>query len=277
MPTIVKTFRFTDGLCDVKLDYQDYGTFRDRVVRQLLYRVGPRRASFYFHHDTHVHGHRVVTSKLLGHFERGVFGVKEARREAEKIAGRLASVGPESKQRLDEAFAEHVARLRRTRSPKWAEIVQGIGRNHILPKFGRWRLDKLARSPRVIREWHQALTRDAGPVAANHAAKVLRAAYMGAAREDTSLPRDRHPCTSVEYNVEEPRQVGITDWRGWRKAWDKIPNPTRKAYHLFALLCGARPGEAARVRWDGLNAKRRTLTIKKSKSGLDVTIPSSRA
>jgi integrase len=117
------------------------------------------------------------------------------------------------------------------------------------------------------------LTKDAGPVAANHAAKTLRAAYMGAAREDTSLPRDRHPCTSVEYNVEEARQVGITDWKAWRKAWDKIPNPTRRAYHLFALLSGVRPGEGARVRWDGLSAKRRTLTIKKSKSGLDVTIP----
>jgi integrase len=117
------------------------------------------------------------------------------------------------------------------------------------------------------------LTRDAGPVAANHAAKALRAAYMSAAREDTSLPRDRHPCTSVEYNVEEPRQVGITDWKAWRKAWNKIPNPTRKAYHLFALLTGCRPGEAARVRWDGVKAKSRTLTIKKSKSGMDVTIP----
>jgi integrase len=96
---------------------------------------------------------------------------------------------------------------------------------------------------------------------------------LRAARTDTSLPRDRPPTTAVEWNEELPREVGIDDWRAWRAAWDKIENPTRKAYHLFALLTGARPGEAARLRVDALDAKRRTLTIKKSKTGINVTIP----
>jgi integrase len=110
-------------------------------------------------------------------------------------------------------------------------------------------------------------------VSANHCARIIRAAYLREAKENTSLPRDRHPCTSIEWNSEEPREVGISNWKEWRTAWGRINNPTRKAYHLFALLTGCRPGEAARVEWKGLSAKTRTLTIKKSKSGLDMTIP----
>jgi integrase len=249
------------------------GTYRDTKQPGLLYRVGVKRRAFYFLHDTTLNGSRVVTSRLVGRFDPTKFGVTHARKEAAKIAGRVASGRTESKQRFDEAFAEYVAKLKRTRSAKWAEIVEGIGDNHLKPKWKGWHLDKLAKSPKIVRKWHRELSDDVGPTAANHAARVLRATYRYAAKEDTSLPRDRHPCTSVEYNAEHPREVGIEDWKAWRVAWDAIDNPTRKAMHLFALLSGVRPGEGARLRCDAFNVSTRSLTIKKSKNKLDVTIP----
>jgi hypothetical protein len=67
-----------------------------------------------------------------------------------------------SKLRFDEAFDEYLAKLKRTRSPKWAEIVEGIGRNH-LSHWKGWRLDRLAKSPKIVREWHAKLALIVGP------------------------------------------------------------------------------------------------------------------
>lgn len=268
MPSISRTTLLTNAGCRTLA----LGTYRDTKQPGLLYRVGVKRRSFYFSHDTSLNGERIVTSRLLGHFNPVKFGVTHARKEAARIAGRVASGRVESKLRFDQAFDEYLAKLKRTRSPKWAEIVEGIGRNHLSCWKG-WRLDRLAKSPKIVREWHAKLAHDVGPAAADHAARILRATYRYAASEDTSLPRDRHPCTSVEFHEYVPRQFAIVDWHAWREQWSAIENETRKAYHLFALLSGCRPGEAARLRSDALNVKRRELTVKKSKSGLDVTIP----
>jgi integrase len=203
-----------------------------------------------------------------------VFGVREARRAAESIAGRVAHGRVESKQTFGDAFKEYVAKQKRRNSAKWVENVEGIGRNH-LAQWMDWRLDKLVKSPKLVREWHTELSKTVES-AANHAGRLLRAVYNNAAREDTSLPRDRHPCTSIEWNEELPREIGITDWSKWARAWRRVENPVRKAYHLFALLTGCRPGELARIRWDGFNAKARTFTIKKTKNKLNLTIPLSR-
>ncbi len=273
MPTIKSTVNLTDK----SIMRLAVGTHRDKLVRNLLLRAaksGPR--AFYFYDERMVKRKRIVTHRLLGH--RPPMLVKEARRLCIIQLGQLAAgvfePGKRQATKFGDALDKYIAYLR-AKSPtsRWPMLVEGYARNHLRPRWGDTRLIDMARNPDDVAEWHRDLTKRKGPVAANHCARLIRAVYMRAARGNVSLPRDRHPCTTVDFNVEHSREIGITDWRAWRRAWDKIENPTRKAYHLFALLTGCRPGEAARVRWDGLDAKRRTLTIKKSKAGLDVTIP----
>ena len=273
MPTIKSTVNLTDkGVMRLAPGYH-----RDKLMSHLLVRVarlGVR--AFYFYDERMVRRKRIVTHRLLGH--RPPMEVREARRQCFIILGQLAAgvfePGKRQATKFGDALDKYIAYLK-SKSPtsRWPVIVEGYARNHLRPRWGDTRLIDMARSPDDVAEWHRDLTASKGPVAANHCARLIRAVYMRAARGNVSLPRDRHPCTTVDFNVEHSREIGITDWRAWSAAWRKIENPTRKAYHLFSLLSGCRPGEAARVRWDGLDAKRRTLTIKKSKAGLDVTIP----
>jgi integrase len=51
----------------------------------------------------------------------------------------------------------------------------------------------------------------------------------------------------------------------------------RRAYWLFVLLIGMRPGEAARLRWADVDCKKRTLTIRNAKGGADIVVPMSSA
>ncbi len=273
MPTI----RSTINLTDKNIMRLAVGTHRDKLVRNLLLRAaksGPR--AFYFYDERMVKRKRIVTFKLLGH--RPPMDVREARRQCFIILGQLAAghfePGKRKAAKFGDALDKYIAYLKaKSSTSRWPANVESLARNHLRPRWGDARLIEMAQAPDDVAAWHRQLTDSNGPVVANHCARLIRAVYMRAARGNVHLPRDRHPCTTVDFNREDPRQVAITDWRAWRSAWEKIENPTRKAYALFALLTGCRPGEAARVRWDGLDVKHRTLTIKRSKSGLDVTIP----
>jgi hypothetical protein len=44
-------------------------------------------------------------------------------------------------------------------------------------KWAKWSLAEMSVSPAAVRDWHIAVTKKSGPAAANHAARVLRAAY----------------------------------------------------------------------------------------------------
>jgi integrase len=113
-------------------------------------------------------------------------------------------------------------------------------------------------------------------VSANHAARVVRAAYRRAARLDRNLPPEL-PTSAVEFNPEKPSQKAL-DFKAfpkWLAAWRKIDSPIRRAYHLTALLIGPRPGELARLKWTDVKHNERNLVIGKAKAGEDIVIPMS--
>ena len=58
-------------------------------------------------------------------------------------------------------------------------------------------------------------------------------------------------------------------------AWSKIESPIHRAYHLLAILTGARPGELARLKWSDVRPRQRSLVIAHAKAGADIAVPMS--
>ena len=92
-----------------------------------------------------------------------------------------------------------------------------------------------------------------------------------------SLPQ-RDPCSAVEFNTETPAQkaMAFRDFPKWLKAWRAIEvgpkAPARKVYHLFCLLTGMRPGEAARIRWRDVKPALRVVEIPGAKASNTIQI-----
>jgi integrase len=267
------------------------GTFDDAEVKGLYLRSGPRSASFYFHSDKQVRGQRIVKRLKLGPH---TIGLTEARRLATIEAGDVASgrvvPGKNSAVKVGAAFDEYLAFLlrkaeRNGKPARWHKNATHLYRQLIEPKWQAWSLADLANSPAVVRDWHRTVTKNNGPISANHACRLIRAAYRYAAKLDVSLP-ERNPCSAVEWNSEEPAQTAMPfkEFPNWLKAWNALRNtlghnmpvrhfaPTRKEFHLFGLLTGARPGEIARLRWRDVKPSARFVEIPNAKASKTIQI-----
>ncbi len=66
-------------------------------------------------------------------------------------------------------------------------------------------LRSLVDEPRLARDEHAKVTKERGPCAADHGFRLLRAVYRHAAQLDTTLPRDRHPCSAVQWHGDKKR------------------------------------------------------------------------
>lgn len=283
MPTKNRPRNFTDAGVQALRDFDVRGTFHDIGVKGLRLRVGARRMSWVFFKENRIHGTRSATCKLLGHFPEMI--VADARKEALKIAGRIASdriePGKRAALKFDAALDQYLDHLRRKaeragKPDRWARNVEKLGKQLLRPKWGKWSLSEMSAAPAAVAQWHREVTVSAGPVSANHCCRVIRAAYRRAARLDRSLP-PHNPASAVEYNSETPSQKGLAfaGFPKWRDAWERIESPIRRAYHLTGLLTGARPGELARLKWSDVRPRQRSLVIAHAKAGADIAVPMS--
>ncbi|MGA8820538.1 MAG: tyrosine-type recombinase/integrase [Xanthobacteraceae bacterium] len=274
------------------IDFQGIGTFPDSQVHGLYLRAGPRKASFYFHSDKQVRGERRVRRVKLGEYP--AIGLIEARRLADIERGDIAAGkvarGKNSATKIGAAFDEYLAFLKRKaekakKDPRWHRNATYLYKQLIEPKWSAWSLCDLVNEPALLRDWHRKLTKDNGPVSANHALRLIRAAYKYAAKLDVTLP-ERNPCSAVEWNDEEPKQSAMPfkEFPAWLAAWNALRNtkdhnkpvrhfaPNRKEFHLFGLLTGARPGEIARLRWRDVKPSARCVEIPNAKASKTIRI-----
>lgn len=212
--------------------------------------------------------------------------VQAARKVALVFAGQIASGKPMPGLRdaatLDQALVEYDRHLReqskkRGKPATWAAVVASFARLHLSPTFGKWTLAELSAAPALVRDFHATVTKEAGPGAADHCCRILAALYRNMAKLDRSLP-PQSPCSAVRYNGYTPSTAGLTfdQFPAWRLAVEKLP-PIRQAYYRFCLLTGGRPGEVARIKWADVDARKRTITIRRSKKGHDIVVPLSSA
>jgi integrase len=250
----------------------------DSRVQGLYVRRGIKRVTWTFMAERRRHGKRVTICKRLGHHPG--MSVAAARREAASVAGKLAEglvpVGRRSETRFGEALAVYLDYLRakaeRAGKPaRWAANVDALART-VLDEWKAWPLSDLSASPGLVRDWHQRMTSERGPVSANHSAKIMRATYRYAAKLNRDLPAAL-PTSAVSFNREEPSQEVVSNLPAWWEQWQGMTDPVHQAFHLCNLLTGTRPGELARVRWTDVRPRRRTLVIAHAKAGYDIEIP----
>jgi len=129
----------------------------------------------------------------------------------------------------------------------------------------------------MARDKHRSITASRGKRAANVTMALLRAVHRYAARLDTSLSFDRHPCTAVEFHDEKPRQgaaIPANEMARWFEQLEalRVKSPIRASYHALCLRLGARPGELAVRQWSDVDFDRRIITFPETKTHL-VEIP----
>lgn len=139
-------------------------------------------------------------------------------------------------------------------------------------------LRHLVAHPAEARDEHARITKDGRPSKADHAFRLLRAIYLHAAELDTSLPRDRHPCTAVDWNGDNKREgaaIPAQQMPAWFRQLEALreESPVRAGFHALCLRLGLRPGELAKAEWSHVDWKRKAMAIPESKTvGFEVPL-----
>jgi integrase len=256
-------------------------TVWDSDVRGLRVRVGAHRLTWSFFREHRDHGTRKTTCKVLGHWPQ--MGTAAARKAALVKAGSIATgriePGMRAAVKFEAAFANYLDHLERKaakagKPARWRKNVDYLGKQLLLPRWGKWSLAEMSGRPDAVAAWHLDVTKENGPISANHCIRLIRAVYRRAARLDRTLPPGS-PTSAVEMNSEAPhgRGLAFADFPKWADAWRAIENPVHRAYHLCGLLTGCRPGELAQLRWQDVRPRERALVISAAKANNDIHVP----
>lgn len=227
-----------------------------------------------------------VRRMTLGRY--GVLTVEQARKEAQKILGKIASgIDPIAEKRSNAMNAQ-------TLKDAWQDYLET--RKSLKPKtvydysqilnvaFPDW-LNKplLAITKDKISKRHTELGEERGQAYANFAMRLLRALFNFAAGkyEDsrgqsliTENPVKRLSQTKAWYRVER-RQTFIKshELAAWYSGVMQLQNVTLRDYLLLILFTGLRRQEAAKLKWQHIDFKAKTLTIFNTKNHNDHTLP----
>lgn len=266
----------------------------DQWVRQLPH---PGSGETVFQ-DPQISGHRLVVLKTRKVFEvqrdrplrfgpRKTFkvqtgdalttAVEEARAKAIIILGQIAkglNPHPVSKQpvatTLGSAWAEF--KNRDDLGPRTRKTYEHSYKC-CLQQWENETLANLAANPVRARDEHRAITEERGRRTANVAMALLRSIHRHAAKLDTSLSFERHPCTAVAFHDEKPRQnaaIPTERMLAWFTQLEKLraQSPLRAIFQILNLRLGTRPGELAARKWSDVDWDRRVLTLPETKTGL---------
>jgi integrase len=254
---------------------------RDDKVAAFQIRIGRFTKTYRVETERSVNGRRQAISRALG--THPTMKASEARAAAMTILGQRKDLGPGKRKAttLETAAADHFAALTRNsladgKDGRWSKESARSYRLH-LSHWAKRSLASLSDAPDEVAKWFDKVTDRAGPSAANHAARVLKAIYIRAQRLNRHLPA-MPPTSGIErYNAEEARDSAIPFdqfpiWAAQVQAIEAT-NKLRAAYHRTLIYTGMRPSEGAKLRWRSVDPKKRTITVKRSKTGKDITIP----
>lgn len=214
--------------------------------------------------------------------------VEMARNEAQKLLGQIATgIDPLAEKRasrmrqvtLDEVFADYVKARKSLKQKTLYDYSRVIN-----IAFAKWR-DKplISITKDKTAKQHEYLGKEHGEAYANLAMRVLRALFNFAAGqyEDaqgktliTENPVNRLSQTRAWYRVER-RQTFIRPYELalWHHGVQQLTNSTLRDYLFLILFTGLRRQEAAKLKWEQIDLKARTLTIKDTKNHQSHTLP----
>jgi integrase len=222
----------------------------------------------------------------LGKF--GALTAEQARKEAQKIIGQIASGGdPIADKRADkmrgvtlnEVFNDYIQvrkTLKQTTLTNYQQII-----NKAFDNWGNKPLLSITKDK--IAKHHENLGKEHGEAYANLAMRVLRALFNFAAgqyedAEGRSLiqenPVKRLSQTRAWYRIER-RQTFIKshELAVWYEALNQIQNRTLRDYLLLILLSGLRRQEAATLKWEQVDLSAKTMQVLDTKNHEPHTLP----
>lgn len=271
-------------------------------VEGLQLHVGKNRTSWRFVLDRIDKGARLYKEKAIGRYDRGYasgdteiradwhMDLAAARDQAKQVENALIRRElPTGKgQPFAKVFEDYLVKLRINSENKGKPAthmlkVQHLGNKYLLPKWGKHTLADLSERAEAVGDWMNEIA-DKTPATAAHLRSTLHAIYRWRQRRGAkipihnpgSAPLDRLPAYKTPQGRAALPRVDIEmQWPAWIADWRKITDPMQRAYWLFLALTGSRPGEALRTKWEDVDRKRLTITIRNSKAGHDIIIPMS--
>lgn len=168
---------------------------------------------------------------------------------------------------------EHYLPHAHVKKRSW-DLDQRILRLHILPRFGRCRLDKIRRADVIA--WQGELRgRGLAPASCNRVF-VLFKTVLNCAMQWGAMPQDKDPCRGVRpFTVKGTKERYLTPEEARRllQALDACSKKRSAQAIRLLLFTGARKSEILGARWEHVDMARRLLTVPLSKSGKARHIP----
>jgi integrase len=243
---------------------------RDETIPGLHLRAFAERKSFYLWYRTKAGVER--RPKLADH---GVITLTQARATAKKMLASVALGG-------DPAAVVESQRNEPTLTELWDEFWKRYATHRktsydyklrwdrkIEPKFGAAKLSAITYSN--VCDFHEAITKNNGPVEANRTLAQLSKMFSFAHRP-LQWFEGNNPCRGVGLNKEHKRRrkasreeiVRIVT--RLRRELDG-PNVASAAFILLLVLSGARKGEIAHTKWSNIDGNRILLDEHKTDEG----------
>lgn len=232
-----------------------------------------------------------LVKRTLRRIKIGRYGeltVEQARKQAQILLGQIASgLDPLAEKRADkmrqvtlnEVMTDYI-KARKSLKPKTLYDYQRV----LDIAFGGWKSKPLISITKdKVAKLHEKLGQERGQAYANLSMRVLRALFNFAAGqyEDsegrsliTDNPVKRLSQTRAWYRVER-RQTFIKahELGSWYAGVQVLKNETLRDYLLLILFTGLRRQEAAKLEWQQVDLKAKTLKVTDTKNKETHTLP----
>lgn len=272
MPTLQFTKQKIDAISNPKSGQVLY---RDKLLRGFGLRVGSSSKVFVV--DGQVHGR--TCRYTIGRAD--IMSVDAARKEAmQKLSEMARGIDPNEEKRrkaieaitVSEAF-KGFFETRTSLAPGTVDAYQRTA-NLYLKDWAKTSITTITRQ--AVLKRHQKIAKEHGEVTANNVMRHFRSVYnVTAAGHDVFPPNPVNILTQARaWYPERRRRTLITpaDLPAWWVAVMEEPEYARD-FLLVALFTGMRRNEIARLRWENIDLKNRTLHLPRTKNGDPLDLP----
>jgi integrase len=249
---------------------------RDNELTGFLVLIGKRSKTFMVQGEFWREGTREFSTRTkIGEF--GILSTREARAKAKSALALIAQgikPGEATKPGLGEITLRQA--WERYRDAHMVRKGRSLGtienfRDHLERLLKDWLdrpLGRLGRSPKLVSERHDEITKANGPYIANGCMRSLRAIYNHALKNFPELP-SVNPVGAIDWNKEARRDtgMGLQDIPKWLSELYSLSNGIRREFHLLTLLSGSRPDALKQIKIEDLDLRRRILHIPMPKGG----------
>ena len=220
---------------------------------------------------------------VIGRYGR--ISVEQARREAHKVLGEVASGGDPAGQRaqaramptLQQAFEDYMKA-----NPNLAPATVEIYRTDFRLRLASLRtrpLDSIAR--RDVEELFNRISEECGWSLTNRSVKLLRSIYRRFCIDIEGLrnPVELWMAGGGRYHPKRRRRISspaevLPCWRAGIEA--EVPTPAARDALWFGLYTGMRIGEVLTLRWERVDMAKRLFRVDETKTGVPLELPITR-